>query len=288
MFDPSANPDSCELGVVELDCRLTFFWNATRMETNASGQSSSSSILYKPERLTASGVGELSGNTISVVLSRAESHTDSLEELSAIFRTLGKRKRAKTLPTMHRSKMPRQCDFWWGQLVTDRSLKCASYRGGQGERSCLRSATAIHSVAMGRTPSLPTGRRSLYHSAIVALALMEIMITYWNRAGDSILSRNLWICGKEPLARACHCISKSQWECRFVLVTSCSCGLWLQVSLLLEWRSCSVIEGQAASTNQMMWNGWHSLGGHRRRAIAVRSAIQLNRGASHKYSVSWD
>jgi len=36
--------------------------------------------------------------------------------------------------------------FWWRQLAPGRSLKFASCPGGWGERSCLRSATAIHSV----------------------------------------------------------------------------------------------------------------------------------------------
>jgi len=34
-----------------------------------------------------------------------------------------------------------------------------------GERSCPRSATAIHSVAVDRTPNLPIERRKLYHWA---------------------------------------------------------------------------------------------------------------------------
>ena len=38
-------------------------------------------------------------------------------------------------------------------------------RGDWGERSCPRSATAIHSVAVNRTHNLPTGRRTLYHWA---------------------------------------------------------------------------------------------------------------------------
>ena len=51
--------------------------------------------------------------------------------------------------------------FWWRHLVAGRSLKYASCRGGWGERSCPRSATAIHSVAADRTPNLPIGRRTL-------------------------------------------------------------------------------------------------------------------------------
>ena len=39
--------------------------------------------------------------------------------------------------------------FWWLQLVAYRSLKFAPSRGGWGERSCPRSATAILSMAPG-------------------------------------------------------------------------------------------------------------------------------------------
>jgi len=42
-------------------------------------------------------------------------------------------------------------------------LIIAFCRGGWGERSCPRSATAIHSVAMDRTLHLPIERRTLYH-----------------------------------------------------------------------------------------------------------------------------
>ena len=43
------------------------------------------------------------------------------------------------------------------------SLNCPSCRGGWGERPS--SGMAIHSVAVDRTPNLPTGRRTLYHWA---------------------------------------------------------------------------------------------------------------------------
>jgi len=51
--------------------------------------------------------------------------------------------------------------FWWRQSAAGRSPKCASCQGGWGERSCPRSATAIHSVAADRTANLPIGRRTL-------------------------------------------------------------------------------------------------------------------------------
>jgi len=56
--------------------------------------------------------------------------------------------------------------FWWPQLAAGLSLNCASYWGGWGERSCPRSVTAIHSVALDRTPNLPFGRRTLNHWTI--------------------------------------------------------------------------------------------------------------------------
>jgi len=57
-------------------------------------------------------------------------------------------------------------NFWWRQLAAGRSLNSASCRGGWGDRSCPRSATVIHSVAVDRTPNLPIGRRTLNHCAI--------------------------------------------------------------------------------------------------------------------------
>jgi len=44
--------------------------------------------------------------------------------------------------------------FWWRQLAEGRNLNCASWRGGWGERSCPKSDTAIHAVAVDRTPNL--------------------------------------------------------------------------------------------------------------------------------------
>ena len=40
--------------------------------------------------------------------------------------------------------------FWWRQLAVCRSLNCASCQGGWDERSCPRSAMAMHSVAVNR------------------------------------------------------------------------------------------------------------------------------------------
>ena len=54
-------------------------------------------------------------------------------------------------------------NFWWRQLAAGRSLDWASSRGGWDERSCPRSATAIHSVAVDRTPDLPIWRWTLNH-----------------------------------------------------------------------------------------------------------------------------
>ena len=53
--------------------------------------------------------------------------------------------------------------FLWRQLGTGRSLKSASCQGKWGERSCPRSATAIPSVTVDRTPNLPVRRRTLHH-----------------------------------------------------------------------------------------------------------------------------
>jgi len=60
--------------------------------------------------------------------------------------------------------------FWWRQLAACRRLKYASYRGSWGERSCPRSATAIHSVSVNRTNNLPIERWTLHHWAIAASA----------------------------------------------------------------------------------------------------------------------
>jgi len=57
-------------------------------------------------------------------------------------------------------------------LAAGQSLNCASCWGDWGERSCPRSATAIHSVAVDRTPNLPIRRRTLtYIVATSPLAL---------------------------------------------------------------------------------------------------------------------
>ena len=56
----------------------------------------------------------------------------------------------------------------WRYLTLDQSLKFASYRGGWGERSRPRSATAIHTAAVGRTPNLPIERRTLHHWLVPA------------------------------------------------------------------------------------------------------------------------
>jgi len=50
-------------------------------------------------------------------------------------------------------------------VTSAKSLNNPSCRVGWSERSCPRSATAIPSVAVDRTPNLPIGRRTLYHWA---------------------------------------------------------------------------------------------------------------------------
>jgi len=52
--------------------------------------------------------------------------------------------------------------FWRRQLAACQCLKCASYRDSLGERSCPRSTTAIHSVAVDRTLNPPIERRTSY------------------------------------------------------------------------------------------------------------------------------
>jgi len=46
----------------------------------------------------------------------------------------------------------------------------ASYRGSWSERSCPRSATALHSVSVNWTHNLPVLRRKLHHWAIATPA----------------------------------------------------------------------------------------------------------------------
>jgi len=62
--------------------------------------------------------------------------------------------------------------FWWRQLAAGGSLNCDCCWGCWGERSRPRSVTAIHSLALDRTPNLPIGRRTLYHKAIAAPRLL--------------------------------------------------------------------------------------------------------------------
>jgi len=47
-------------------------------------------------------------------------------------------------------------------MKVSRRLNCAPFRGVWDERSCARSATAIHSVAVDRTCSLPVETQTLY------------------------------------------------------------------------------------------------------------------------------
>jgi len=58
-----------------------------------------------------------------------------------------------------------QCDrISQRQLVASQAWINAFCRGGCGERSCLRSTTASHPVAVNRTPNLLIGRWTLYRS----------------------------------------------------------------------------------------------------------------------------
>jgi len=63
-------------------------------------------------------------------------------------------------------------------LASGRSLKFASCRGGSGERSCLRSATAVNSVAVEH-PTLDWEANSLrqsYHRPN-SLTLVSVLVT---------------------------------------------------------------------------------------------------------------
>ena len=61
--------------------------------------------------------------------------------------------------------------IWWRQLAEGRSLKYAW--GSWGERYRPRNATAIHSVAVDRTPNLPNEKRTVYHWAIATNLLLQ-------------------------------------------------------------------------------------------------------------------
>ena len=59
-------------------------------------------------------------------------------------------------------------NLWWRQLAAGRNLKFAPSRGNFGWTPCPRS-TAVHSVALDRTPNLSIEGRTLYHWASAAL-----------------------------------------------------------------------------------------------------------------------
>ena len=58
-------------------------------------------------------------------------------------------------------------------------MKYASYRGSWGERSCPRSTTASHSVALNWTRNLPIERRTLYHWVVAATAKSSSPMPGW-------------------------------------------------------------------------------------------------------------
>ena len=109
---------------------FVFSWNATGMESSISGQPSSLSMLYKPDLLTVSKAlvrsmkttcsghdcstlfswSCLSENTMSdVLLEGRKPHWLSGRILSSIWRTLGKRRRAKTFPAIHKARCHDSC-----------------------------------------------------------------------------------------------------------------------------------------------------------------------------------
>ena len=62
-----------------------------------------------------------------------------------------------------------------------RSLINAFCRGGWGERSCLRSATASHSVVVVRTPNFPIGHsRLLFICLYVSVKAWELTLHFVN------------------------------------------------------------------------------------------------------------
>ena len=110
-------------------------------------------------------------------------------------------------------------NFWWRRLVTDRSLNCASCRGGWGEHSCPRSATAIHSMTVDRTPNLPIERQTLYHWAIAA-------------------PQHCWWTQSSVLKRTAHNLFTAAPPCPTVAPASLA-AVQSVVSLSIgQWRSC--------------------------------------------------
>ena len=105
-----------------------FSWNATRTESSVSAQPNSLSMLYKPDRLALSKAlvrsmktthsgrdcstlfswSCLSENTMSAVfLEGRKPHWLPRRVLSAVWQTLDKRRRTKTIRAIHKSEMTR-------------------------------------------------------------------------------------------------------------------------------------------------------------------------------------
>ena len=81
--------------------------------------------------------------------------------------------------------------FWWRKLAAGRNLSVASCRGGWGERSSPRRATAIHTVSVDRPPNLPIERRTLYP---------------WAIADNLKLRRQPWPTSAHQRHQVVHCI----------------------------------------------------------------------------------
>ena len=82
-------------------------------------------------------------------------------------------------------------------LAAGRSLKFASCRVGLGECSYPRTVTAIHLVAVDRTPNLPIERRTLYHTELMSVEHDTVsgsrsngILQFRTRSGSDSISKN--------------------------------------------------------------------------------------------------
>jgi len=100
---------------------------------------------------------------------------------------------------------------WWRPLAEGGNLKFYSCRGCWGGRSCPRSVTTIHSVAVDRTPNLPIERGRSW--AIATQPVLRFSLKYFVLLCEWALIRGVYAgCA----TRVAH--TQSKWSCDFFQV----------------------------------------------------------------------
>jgi len=130
-------------------------------------------------------------------------------------------------------------------MTAGRSLNCASCRGGWGKRSCPKSATAIHSVAVDRPSNFPIERRTLYHWATATPRRFWITKCY-----QVVQLNSLW--GWKRLSKTSNCFANNGDDgsiyCKLKLILS-----YLQALNESGQIVCSSIDEYRKGRNKENW-----------------------------------